>query len=208
LGRLILQYKGNAVKYLRFGILGGFAIFIIALAVGLISSMIYPPLLVSLEFKQDIYLYALVTSLYVAFSLSLPHIIEMPDRSSDSQQKLNVKRKRFSTITVVGILSALLFAWLTYIEIVSSSASFFHQSALKENVKIEATANSAWPARRDLRKDCQHHLLFDTPAISSSVQFVCINWNQWTFFRSAEMPIKVILYGKKSYFGYELKCCQ
>lgn len=187
--------------------LPGILMFLFMLLIFVVMAPFYPPLLVTPEFAKLLHPFGLVMSTYVGFSLIFVHFVVniLPVSRSFSKKKLFDNIKKHKWILVGVVFSSLLIGYLTYGMIINIPASLLHQNAPKEDVQFQAIATSAWPARRDLRKNCQHHLLFTAPEISPNVQFVCITTDQWLYFTSAEYPITITLRGKKSYYGYELR---
>lgn len=185
------------MKYLRFFFLGGLVLALIMLLTSVILLNAFPPVLISAEFSRDIYPFALIAAFYAGSAFLFATIIKT-GRTSKS------KRDKFSGMLLVAALWAGL---LTYISVISIATIYLHQNAPKESVVLEVVVTSAWPSRR-LRADCSYVIMVNSPKHFSSVQSVCINDQQWSYFSDVEKPVSVILYGQKSYYGYELKCCK
>jgi len=172
--------------------------FLILVAVTL-SAVIYPRILVSPEFNARVTPVAFVVSLYVAGSFLFRIFLDKTLKNVERTKVNNL----FAMVFILGC------SWITFMGVISLPATVLHQIATKERVEIDVVVNSAWPSHRSLRPDCQYRAMFDSPKISSSVQSVCLrDFNQWIYFRDIKKPVSVTLYGEKSYFGYELKCCK
>jgi hypothetical protein len=198
------------VKYLSLGAKGGIILFFFIMIVYVIVTTIFPPLLVALAFTQDLHIYILGISIYVGCSFPIAYIISQLKSQPNSKKKQEAVPKKLITIITAGLFLIVgpCLGWFTYGEIISISAYSLHQSAPKEDIEVDVIANSVWSASRDIRKNCQDHMLFDTPKISSAIQYVCIDWRRWAQVYGGQKNFKVTLYGRKSYYGYELRCCK
>jgi len=194
------------IKVLSIAALIGVLLFLVTLITFLAMGFFLPHLLVTLEFAATIRPFALSASLYVGLSLLLAHSANRLRTSKPFSRRRFFKdiNKEKRTLLILAFASAFI-GYLMYVMVIKIPADFLHKNAPKETVQFNARATSAWPARKELRKDCRYHLLFDAPKISSDIQYVCINGNQWLGLRNAQYPITITLYGKKSPYGYELR---
>ena len=184
----------------------GLLFWIITLSVYVTMGFFLPPFLVSPEFAATARSFAFIGAIFVGLSLmgaQTANILQTSTVPSKKELLRYVSKQIWASLAV--IFAALFLGYLTYIMLIEIPANLLHTIAPKEHVQFDATANSAWPARGDPRKNCQHHLVFDIPKISSDIQYVCIDWNQWLEFRGANYPITVHLDGQKSYYGYTLR---
>lgn len=194
------------IRILRILAIIGFLLFFVTLIISVTMGFFLPPLLVSLEFAATARSLAITGAIFTGLSLLCGQIANILQTSNiPSKKKLfkYISKQIWTSLPV--IFTALFFGYLTYIMLIDIPASFLHITASKEHIQLDAIATSAWPARKDLRKNCQYHLLFDAPKISSEIQYVCIDWNEWLTFRSTDYPITIRLDGQKSYYGYELR---
>ncbi len=193
------------------------ALLFILLLCGFLSfSLIFPPLLVTYEYAHDIKCIAVSIAIYIGGSTFLTQI-NFENLHYQISRKIKKPRGRKPKKRVIFSKNFLIFSFISifmgafsYLMLLSMPASYLHANAPKEYIEIEAEFSSAWPARKDIRNGCQYHLLFDTPSISPNVQSVCLSRSQWPFYRDLDFNkgIKITLYGEKSYYGYELRCCK
>ncbi|MBI5351032.1 MAG: hypothetical protein HZB50_00175 [Chloroflexi bacterium] len=197
------------IKILRFYVRSGFVIFTILLLLNIFYKVTSPHLVVSSQFQQDILSFDLILSIYISVSLLLAFFTDepkaVPVSTNESRAKLNIPFKKIG-----GVSIALFLGWLIYTDLTPSLlASYFHHGAPKENIAFSAVIHSVGKASiKEFQQNCPYHIYFDTPEISASIQYVCVNSEQWLYFRNTEKPFTVDLYGKKSYFGFELQCCK
>jgi len=209
-GRLF-HTKGHTmqIKLLRFYVRSGLVIFTILLLINIFYKVASPHLVVSSQFQQDILSYNLILSIYVGTSLLLAFFSDeqkpISISTNKSRAKLNIPFKKIG-----GVGVALFLGWLIYTDLTPSLlASYFHQGTPKENVAFNAVIHSVGKASiKDFQQNCPYHIYFNTPKISASIQYVCVNSEQWLYFRDTEKPLTIELCGKKSYFGYELQYCK
>lgn len=197
------------IKLVRGAVLIGLLLFIVALVIDVGLGFFYPPLLVTKEFASRLHPLALTISIYSGLSLISGYLINILSTSKTTSARFSKKKffgqlKKQAWVLFICLIISPLIGYLIYSMVINIPATLLHKNAQKETIQFEAIATSAWPARKDIRKNCQHHLLFDSPKISSEIQFICINQDQWLYFRGIDFPVTVTLYGKKSFYGYEL----
>lgn len=177
-----------------------------------------PSVLITFEFSRDVRLFSLFIAFYLGLSFLAPTILIFTKISPRKKYDHGEPTKKQVTIQInksprgigLAVFTALGVGVFSYFIVINVAAAFFHMSAPKEMIEIKAKMTSAWPARKDIRKDCQYHLLFDTPKISPAIQSICLSKEQWPYYRDLDFSEEnmIILYGNKSYFGYELTCCK
>lgn len=187
-------------KGLAIFLLGGILVFLVSLCSLIGAILVFPRVLITYEYAREVHPFALAVALCVGLSFIGGSFLLRENR-----RKKPGRRDRLLFLAFLFI--ALPVGWMTYKGIGSASATILHARSEQETVELTASADSAWPANRDL-PNCSHHLSFGQPRISPDSQYVCIDHSQWMFFRDAELPIQVVLYGTRSYYGYELHCCR
>ena len=199
-------------------LLGGMIFFCLLLTMFIIFTMGFPPVLTSFEFSKNIRLIAFIIALYPGLSFLAPAFFTFSEKTprkkyhhgKRTKKQIIIQRNKPPKNIEIAVFTALGIGVFSYFILIKMPATFFHMSAPKEYIVIKANMSSAWPARKDVRSDCKYKLLFDTPKISPDVQAICLNKEQWPYYRDLDFSEKntVILYGEKSYFGYELYCCK
>ncbi len=194
------------IKALRVAGLIGLSLFLVMLIIYLIMGFFWPPLLVTIEFATTVRPLAFIIAVYAGLSISLTYFGNILRRyEAPSRIKLLEYISKQKGRLLLIVISSLLIGYMTYSTVIDVLAGFLHEGASKEAVQLEVRTTSVWSATRDLRKNCQYHLLFDAPRISSDIQYICLDWDQWLHFQGATYPITITLQGKKSYYGYELQ---
>jgi len=178
-------------------------IFFVLMITTIIISFTQPRILPSLPYVHQIFPISLAVSVYVGLFHFLLLKSKLISSKKKTQKRMVIEDWSFMFVLLIG---SLLLGLLTYMAIIVDSATIMHRISPKENITLEVMVNSAWPSRRGLSGTCRYGLVFDNPKVSI-LQSVCIDREQWMFF-SHEKPITVVLFGKKSYFGYDLKCCR
>jgi len=194
------------MRYTRFIALNaliGMIIFFVLMITTIIISFTQPRILPSLSYVHQIFPISLAVSVYVGLFHFLLLKSKLISSKKKTQKRMVIEDWSFMFVLLIG---SLLLGLLTYMAIIVDSATIMHRISPKENITLEVMVNSAWPSRRGLSGTCRYGLVFDNPKVSI-LQSVCIDREQWMFF-SHEKPITVVLFGKKSYFGYDLKCCR
>ena len=199
-------------------LIGGIIFFCILLVTFVVFIMGAPLVLISFEFNNDVRLFALLAALYPGLSfLASPFFIfskisprKQYHKGRPTKERVIVQIDKSPKHIKSTIFVALCFGMLSYLISINMAASLFHMSAPKEYVEIKANMSSAWPDRKDIRSDCKYQLIFDTPKISPDIQRICLSKEQWPYYRELDFSKEntIIIYGEKSYFGYELHCCK
>lgn len=193
------------IKLLAGLALSGIIFFVVLLFSDVTMTFFYPHLLLTFEFTRQMRPYAILGGSYSGLALacsSFIPLLQMRQRSSKKKFREHLKRQAGMLFTILLVSAGI--GWMTYYMIIDIPASILHRHAAKETVEFEAWATLAAPAR-DLQGDCTHHILFHEPRISTSIQYACLTWGQWQSLRDLDFPVTVTLYGKKSYYGYELR---
>jgi len=195
------------MKIFAFFGLSGILFFLIILIVSVIQIFIYSHLLISFEFESLMRPYALAGAIYVGISFSVGQFSLLTQSFQASKKKFISKLKSNIGLFIATLFIAIFLSLMSYEFLISIPANYLHNKASKTNIEIKVIANSAWPHRYKI-ESCPYGLVFDVPKISHSVQSVCLGYSQWPYFRDVDYPIEVTLFGNKSFFGYELNCCQ
>ncbi len=212
----VLAILDRAIKLIRIFSAIGMLLFFIILCAFVSFLIVYPRVLITYEYRNSAIYFVLPLSIIIGLSflvtqINFENLHYRVSRSLNKPRGRKPKKRPIISNSIVFylFLSAFVGA-LVYSMLPSMSASYLHQKASKEYVQFEAVFSSAWPAGKDIRAGCQYHLLFDSPKISPNVQYVCLRDAQWPYYRDLDFSAKntVILYGEKSYYGYELHCCK
>jgi len=194
------------MRYTRFIALNaliGMIIFFVLMITTIIISFTQPRILPSLPYVHQIFPISLAVSVYVGLFHFLLLKSQLISSEKKTQKRMVIEDWSFMLVLLIG---SLVLGLLTYMAIIVDSATIMHRISPKENITLEVMVNSAWRHRK-LSGTCKYGLVFDNPKVSI-LQSVCIDREQWMFFESHEKPITVVLFGQKSYFGYDLKCCR
>ena len=195
---LIMRYVGIIWRRLFI------AMFITSLIVG----FLFPPLVISREFVAIEHVPALVGAiLFVLCFLydGIANNLQEPSMPSRKRKKLFPYIRQQIWISLPVIIPVLALGYIMYFMLLFVPASLLHTIAPKESVQFDVIATSASRSTKELRKNCKYHLEFEVPKISSEMQYVCIDEDQWLGLRGAGYPTTIHLEGQKSYYAYELR---
>lgn len=160
------------------------------------------PLLVSLEFAEDINPWLKPVLIIFGISFSFFGISFFKDTGSQRNKKKKIENIFFPLLFP---FTALFIFWFSLSTIPSIIAYTFHKYEKKEYVSFDASIKFLSASSKEPRSNCRYKLFFNEPAIANNPQFVCIDRTEYQILSDGD---KVALYGWKSYYAYELKCCK
>jgi len=171
-----------------------------------IAAVALPNVVITDAYRQDILPLAGILAVYAGSAFLVPAFINVR-RPGTTSRTTKILRKQPVRRQLILIFTGLMAGCITFVGLPSITATYLHQNAPKENVEIETVVSSAWP-HKSFRADCHYSIMVDFPENALLPQSVCIDNQQWAYFSAVAMPVRVTLYGEKSYFGYELHCCK
>lgn len=182
----------------------GLVLFLFFSFLGILCRVTYRLVLVSYEYNQRAMPLALIVSIYIGASFILPFF----DAKVAKKLKKDFKYSNSITSKITLLSLSVFISWLMYIQVVTITATYFHQNAPKEYVEIKTTVDSVWASRR-IARDCLESTVFRYPDLSPFPQSVCLTYIETqTYLPNVRNPVEVKFYGGKSFYGYELKCCK
>ena len=183
------------MRLLRLFSLSGILLFLLLLIISIIFAFVYPPLLVSIDFARKMQPYAYFFAFYIGCAML----------SSLFLRNKLVQNRKF---VFVVIFTAIFIGFLSYLTIINTAADFLHAQAPKEHIVIEIVTSSDWSRRSLYGLKCNISLMFDQPQIGYFSQSICLSADEkWKYLANKKHPMRLTVYGEKSYYGYELKCC-
>ena len=181
---------------------------LVTLIISPIVAFFFRPILISREFEAIEYVPVLVIAIFSGLYCLYEQIatrLQEPSPPSRKRKTLLQSVRQQIGVVLPEILEGLIIGVLTYFTLMYVPAKLLHTIAAKEFVQFDVIVTSTGRTNKNLRKDCQYYLQFDDPQISSDMQSVCLNKDQWLELRNASYPTTVHLEGQKSYFGYNLR---
>ena len=201
-----MKNMDTRLKIIRIATLVGLGLFFVVLFLDVALSLFSAHIIISPAFGRTMLPYGLATGCFSGSSLVIGVIFAQVKLGKRSwPKKIFAHLQKNLGQSLVYALTSTLVVFVTAYGVIDIPAQILHARAPKEHISIDAIATSAWPARRDLRHDCQHHLVFHEPRIGFGVQYVCISWSDWVYFRSADFPMTIRLSGERSDYGYALR---